>query len=66
MRQHIVEGAVGMGEMALQQLSELKVVELDEQRWATWGNNLLVAPVPYRVTPPFARNRVNSLRRLKV
>jgi regulator of protease activity HflC (stomatin/prohibitin superfamily) len=41
-RQQIVEGAVGMVEMALRRLSEQKVVELDEDRKATMVNNLLV------------------------
>jgi len=44
-RQRIVEGAVGMVEMALQQLSEHNVVELDEERKAAMVNNLLVALV---------------------
>ena len=41
-RQKIVEGAVGMVEMALDQLSAKKVVELDEERKATMVSNLLV------------------------
>lgn len=41
-RQKIVEGAVGMVEMALQQLSENQVVELDEERKAAMVSNLLV------------------------
>ncbi len=41
-RQKIVEGAVGMVEMALDQLSEKKVVELDEERKASMVSNLLV------------------------
>ena len=41
-RQMIVEGAVGMVEMALKQLSENSVVELDEERKAAMVSNLLV------------------------
>jgi regulator of protease activity HflC (stomatin/prohibitin superfamily) len=41
-RQMIVEGAVGMVEMALQQLSENNVVDLDEERKAAMVSNLLV------------------------
>lgn len=41
-RQKIVEGAVGMVEMALRQLSENGVVELDEERKAQMVSNLLV------------------------
>lgn len=41
-RQKIVEGAVGMVEMALEMLSQQKVVELDEERKAAMVSNLLV------------------------
>src|SRR5271157_414729 len=41
-RQKIVEGAVGMVEMALEQLSLKHVVELDEERKASMVSNLLV------------------------
>lgn len=41
-RQKIVEGAVGMVEMALDALSEKHVVELDEERKAAMVSNLLV------------------------
>ncbi len=41
-RQKIVEGAVGMVEMALEHLSQKRVVELDEERKATMVSNLLV------------------------
>ena len=41
-RAKIVEGAVGMVEMALEELSRKKVVELDEERKATMVSNLLV------------------------
>lgn len=41
-RQMIVEGAVGMVEMALDKLSENEVVQLDEERKAAMVSNLLV------------------------
>jgi len=41
-RQKIVEGAVGMVEMALHQLSEKKIIELDDERKAAMVGNLLV------------------------
>ena len=41
-RTQIVDGAVGMVQMALQQLEELGVVELDEERKASMVSNLLV------------------------
>ncbi len=41
-RQQIVSGAVGMVDMALKELSENNVVELDEERKATMVSNLLV------------------------
>ncbi|MFY2789673.1 SPFH domain-containing protein [Rhodococcus sp. KRD162] len=41
-RQQIVEGAVGMVEMALSKLEEKQFVELDEERKATMVSNLLV------------------------
>ena len=41
-RQKIVEGAVGMVEMALALLNEKQVVQLDEERKATMVSNLLV------------------------
>ena len=41
-RQKIVEGAVGMVEMALEMLSAKHVVELDEERKASMVSNLLV------------------------
>lgn len=44
-RQKIVEGAVGMVEMALNMLSEQKIVTLDEDKKATMVNNLMVALV---------------------
>jgi regulator of protease activity HflC (stomatin/prohibitin superfamily) len=41
-RTKIVEGAVGMVEMALEMLSQKKIVELDEEKKATMVSNLLV------------------------
>ena len=41
-RQKIVEGAVSMVQMALDQLSENQIVELDEERKAAMVSNLLV------------------------
>jgi uncharacterized membrane protein YdfJ with MMPL/SSD domain len=41
-RRLIVEGAVGMVEMALNKLSEKNIVELDEERKAAMVSNLLV------------------------
>ncbi len=44
-RQKIVEGAVGMVDMALTALSEQHIVQLDEDKKATMVNNLMVALV---------------------
>ena len=41
-RKLIVEGAVGMVEMALNQLSENNIVQLDDERRAAMVSNLLV------------------------
>lgn len=41
-RKMIVDGAVGMVEMALDKLSEKEIVELDEERKAAMVSNLLV------------------------
>jgi regulator of protease activity HflC (stomatin/prohibitin superfamily) len=51
-RQMIVEGAVGMVEMALRELSAQKIVTLDEDKKATMVNNLLVALVSDREVSP--------------
>jgi regulator of protease activity HflC (stomatin/prohibitin superfamily) len=51
-RQKIVEGAVGMVEMALKMLSEQHVIELDEEKKAAMTNNLLVALVSDREAQP--------------
>lgn len=41
-REKIVQGAVGMVDLALEQLSEKQIVELDEERKAAMVSNLLV------------------------
>jgi hypothetical protein len=41
-RTRIVEGAVGMVEMALERLSEKQILRLDEERRATMVSNLLI------------------------
>ena len=41
-RSRIVDGAVGMVEMALDRLSERRIVELDEERKASMVSNLMV------------------------
>jgi len=51
-RQKIVEGAVGMVEMALNHLSREKIVELDEERKAAMVSNLLVVLCGERATQP--------------
>jgi regulator of protease activity HflC (stomatin/prohibitin superfamily) len=51
-RQRIVEGAVGMVEMALDMLSQRAVVELDNDRRAAMVSNLLVVLCGDRSTQP--------------
>ena len=51
-RQRIVEGAVGMVEMALESLSKRGVVHLDEERKAAMVSNLLVVLCGERSTQP--------------
>ena len=51
-RQRIVEGAVGMVEMALQMLSHKGIVTLDEERKAQMVSNLLVVLCGDRNTQP--------------
>jgi hypothetical protein len=51
-RKRIVDGAVGMVHMALQQLKELGVVDLDEERKAQMVSNLLVVLCSERGTQP--------------
>jgi regulator of protease activity HflC (stomatin/prohibitin superfamily) len=51
-RQRIVEGAVGMVEMALEMLSKKGIIELDEERKAAMVSNLLVVLCGERATQP--------------
>src|SRR5450432_242267 len=51
-RQRIVEGAVGMVQLALQRLQDEGVVELDEERKATMVSNLLVVLCSEQATQP--------------
>lgn len=51
-RAKIVEGAVGMVQMALTALSEQNIVKLDEDKKATMVNNLMVALVSETSTQP--------------
>ena len=51
-RKTLVEGAVGMVEMALSSLSEKKVVELDDERRAAMVSNLMVVLCGERDTQP--------------
>jgi hypothetical protein len=51
-RQKIVEGAVGMVEMALEMLSKQNIVRLDEERKAAMVSNLLVVLCSDRATTP--------------
>src|SRR5258707_4417890 len=51
-RQRIVEGAVGMVQLALQRLQAEGVVELDEERKATMVSNLLVVLCSEQATQP--------------
>jgi regulator of protease activity HflC (stomatin/prohibitin superfamily) len=51
-RRKIVDGAVGMVEMALEQLSEKAIIQLDEERQASMVSNLLVVLCSDRGTQP--------------
>ena len=51
-RQKIVEGAVGMVEMALEMLSHQNIVELDNEKKAAMVSNLLVVLCSDRGTQP--------------
>jgi len=55
-RQMIVEGAVGMVEMALAKLSENNVVQLDEERKAAMVSNLLVVLCGNRDVQPIVNS----------
>ena len=51
-RQRLVEGAVGMVQMALARMAEEGLVELDEERKATMVSNLLVVLCGERAAQP--------------
>jgi regulator of protease activity HflC (stomatin/prohibitin superfamily) len=51
-RQRIVEGAVGMVQLALERLDEQNVIDLDEERKATMVSNLLVVLCSDHATQP--------------
>ncbi len=51
-RQKIVEGSVGMVEMALERLQKKGVVELDEERKANMVSNLMVVLCSEEATQP--------------
>ena len=51
-RHKIVEGAVGMAQMAINQLEQDKIIELDDERKVQLVNNLLVAIVSENPTTP--------------
>ena len=51
-RKTLVEGAVGMVEMALDMLSSKKIVELDTERRASLVSNLMVVLCSERDTQP--------------
>ncbi|MBP2242251.1 regulator of protease activity HflC (stomatin/prohibitin superfamily) [Cytobacillus eiseniae] len=51
-RQKIVEGAVGMAQMAIKQLEADKTIELDDERKVQMVNNLLVAIVAEKPAQP--------------
>ena len=55
-RKMIVDGAVGMVEMALDRLSEIKVVELDDERKAALVSNLLVVLCGNRDAQPIVNS----------
>ena len=48
----IVDGAVGMVEMALEKLSSQNIVDLDEERKANMVSNLLVVLCSDKATQP--------------
>lgn len=51
-RKQIVEGAVGMVQMALEKLSEREIVHLDEERKAAMVSNLLVVLCAEKAVSP--------------
>ena len=62
-RKTLVEGAVGMVEMALASLSEKKVVELDDERRAAMVSNLMVVLCGERDTQPVVNAEIECLLR---
>jgi hypothetical protein len=59
-RQKIVEGAVGMVEMAFQMLSHQNIVELDNEKKAALVGNLLVVLCSERGTQPIVNASKSS------
>lgn len=59
-RSKIVEGAVGMVQMALNKLSENNIVTLDEEKKATMVSNLLVVLCSERGTQPIVNTTSNG------
>jgi regulator of protease activity HflC (stomatin/prohibitin superfamily) len=55
-KQKIVEGAVGMVEMALEKLNATKIVHLDEERTAAMVSNLLVVLCANKDTQPIVNS----------
>ena len=55
-RKMIVDGAVGMVEMALERLGEKHIVELDEERKAAMVSNLLVVLCGNRDAQPIVNS----------
>ncbi|MGG3821388.1 SPFH domain-containing protein [Geobacillus thermodenitrificans] len=51
-RKKIVQGAVSMAQMAIEQLDKENILELDDERKAAMVNNLMVAIVSERATQP--------------
>ena len=60
-RKMIVDGAVGMVEMALDRLNENKVVELDDERKAAMVSNLLVVLCGNCIYISFRKKRIDQL-----
>ena len=59
-RSRIVEGAVGMVEMALNRMTERNIVELDDERRAAMVSNLLVDPLRRQPGHPDREHRARS------
>ncbi|MDE6568317.1 MAG: SPFH domain-containing protein, partial [Lachnospiraceae bacterium] len=55
-RKKIVEGAVGMVDMAIEQLGEKEVVVLDEERKAAMVSNLLVVLCGHQEAQPIVNS----------